>query len=346
MPADHSPFYQSIALEIASKYLGYTFINYGNDATSISSPLVESKFFLFKMLSLAGAEYADYRTILDPRDLEKIFSLHRSNFKYNIIFLGSISDTDPSYQLIEESIKKNNFLNFKENQDRCPYLDISGSWEDYQLRKKKKFWYNISRSQRILEERMGKINFEILQSPVEIKSYFKNCINIYKKNWNGLTSSSIYLRKKGEDFLEELVVMLSKSSNSEIAILKQDNIILAFSIGFKFNLVYYFYIFATNKDPSLSKYSVGKIFIKNLLESVFQRKFQKFDFMAGEEPYKLEWTKSSIGRTNFYIVRRSAYNKSKLILLFLLRYILIWFKRNRFFRSIAPSIYRFYRIWF
>ena len=149
-----SPFYKPEVLDITSKY--FPFIKHDQFR---SMPLVKDKQFLFfNTMELVGKRYADYRSIIDPEvNLKRILDLHESDFKHHVIEMGSISERDPSFKDISDWVSNNKLLSYKKEIPRSPYISIDISWDDYMARKKRKFRYNLSRAERLLEKRGGKL---------------------------------------------------------------------------------------------------------------------------------------------------------------------------------------------
>lgn len=334
MSSQVSPFYHPSFLEVASRYFCFL-----RGAGAPLSPFVVSRrYFLFRTLELAGRGYADYRSILEPEDLNQLLLLHRARFSSHVIELDAIREEDPTNKMVQDWIAKQNLFSYQEDLSRAPYLPIDGSWEQYVAKKKRKFWYNISRAERLLEQQGGPITFQILEAAEEIAKALPHCLSLYRMNWNRLTSTSVYLTEQGLRFLQELLKNLPEKGMAELVLLKQADSLLAFAMGLKQGGVYYFYLFATNKAPQVATYSVGKILIRNLLKTVFERNFKIFDFMAGDEPYKYEWTKMSQGRSTYYVTTRNLPNRLRLWLLIALDRLVQIFKRTKWLRTLLSSI--------
>lgn len=302
-----SPFSEPAALEAASRHFRFL----PGPAGEGIFPWVEGRRFCFKTIALAGHPYADYRSVPQPEAaLDALLKRHDCGRR--IIELGCIAESDPAHEDISRWAARNRLRLAAVELARAPYLELSGSWEDYRAGKRAKSWKNISRAQRLLEAKAGPISFRIAETPEDISAVFDRCMDLYGANWSPLSSSSIFLSETGRLFLKDLLLTLSQERKAEISLLEQGTTLLSFAAALKRDGVYYFYVFATNKDPDYETYSVGKLLIRDLLESAFARRFTRFDFMAGEEPYKYEWTKLSQGRTSYYAVRDTLWGRAAL----------------------------------
>ena len=327
-----SPFSDPASLDVAARHFSEIGMNSG---------FLKSRCYFFKTIELFGSQYADYCSIINPvLTLDKISETINSRFNRYLVIFRNILGADSSCDIIEEWVGRNCFVCYKRMLSRAPYLDITMSWDGYVAEKRHKFWYNIARAQKLLKSEWGNINFKIINDTTEIRKCLPACMTLYHKNWNRLTSTSFFLTKLGGKFLEDLLVSLSQISKAELCVLEQEGNILAFSVGLKMDSTYYFYIFSTNKENRYRQYSVGKILIRHLLQSVFDRGFSKFDFMAGEEPYKHEWTKLSRERYSYYIVNNRFLDRVMLSLFLSLDRFILSIKNGKKIRRLLGMMSR------
>lgn len=175
----------------------------------------------------------------------------------------------------------------------CPYLTINSSWSDYKKTKRRKFWYNIRRSERLIKEEVGELEFKIASTPVEISNILPEIFDLHEKRWSDQFTTSDFSTLDGRKKYNAAAMELSEIGECEIAYLMIDGKVLSYSYSLIQDNNYYFYSHASSLSRGLRKYSLGKVLISKLLETVFDRKFNCFDFMIGEESYKYEWTKTS-----------------------------------------------------
>lgn len=323
-----SPFADPAARRVVARYIPSLF-----SAGSTADHWVESRDSGIGLIELAGP-YADYQSIMDgTRSLEAVWGLQQEHFPRHLLSLGPIVEGDPSASIIEEWVRRQGLLCRVAPIDRAPILGISGSWQDYYDAKRGKFWHNIRRAERMLGEELGAARFSIASSPEEVASSFPACISLYRTNWNRMTSRSYFLSEAGGDLLRDMLVELAREGKAEIARLEQGGRLLAFSLGMTIDSVYYFYVFATSKQAEYARYSVGKIFLRHLFESVFTRGFRAFDFMSGEEPYKLEWTRASRGRVIYFIGPDNCSSRARLSFLLAARRLKSSLKNNQLLRG-------------
>lgn len=326
-----SPFFDPSSLEVAARHFAFL---PGPDGVI---PWLSGRRLFFPTLELAGHPYADYRSVPDPRLLEVLWDLHGESASRRLFEFGCIAEGDPSETLIAGWTERHGLIMTAVPQPRAPFLDITGSWQAYREAKRAKSWKNMARARRLLEERGGPLTLALASRPEDLGAALPSCLALYDANWSPLTSSSMFLSRAGKDFLRDLLSTLSREGKAELATLTQGTTLLAFSAGLMLGGTYFFYIFATNKAPEYGTYSVGKLLISGLLESAFARGFKRFDFMAGEESYKYEWTKQSRSRTTYYAAQDTPWGRFALSTLPALLGGLSLAKRQRWIRGVLSA---------
>jgi CelD/BcsL family acetyltransferase involved in cellulose biosynthesis len=73
--------------------------------------------------------------------------------------------------------------------------------------------------------------------------------------------------------------------------LKVDDKIVGYRYGFLYKQR--FYDWNTSFDPAYFQYSPGKILVGEAIRSSIENRIEEFDFLRGDEEYKLKWTELS-----------------------------------------------------
>ncbi len=322
-----SPFANPTARRVAARYLD------SREAVDASGTWRSTRRFGVGLLELVGASYADYQSLAKGQaDLEDV------GFEKSLSLLGPFAEGDPSIVLMERWVKERGLLCRAVALSSAPVLRITGSWQEYCDSKRGKFWHNLNRSQRQIESQFGPLEFKVLERPEDVEKAFPSCLELYRANWTRLTSRSFFLSDSGGRFLHDLMVELSREGKAEISRLEQRGELLAFSCALKMDSIYYFYVFATSKRPEFERFSIGKLFLRRLLESVFSRGMCAFDFMAGEEPYKFEWTRASRSRALYLVAPDTLAGRARLEYFLAARGLEARLKNNQMLRGLLQRL--------
>ena len=223
---------------------------------------------------------------------------------------------------------------------KAPYLALPNNNTEFKLLHKRKFWYNIRRSIKLYEAKYGDLHFDILHNGTRLDFYLDEVASLFNKRWASEYTSAEWKTSVGFKLYKNAMIDLASSKESFLAILTDNKgKLLSYGYCLTQKQTVYFYQHTTDINDIYRKYSLGKILIHNLLKYSIECTYKEFDFMTGQTPYKLEWTKDArmiyreIGKINFlnyfksyiykvrYFIQFNKYSRSLLkpIMLFLER---------------------------
>ena len=118
---------------------------------------------------------------------------------------------------------------------------------------------------------------------------------------------SIFETQSKREFYFDLASTFIEREWADISTLKVNNRRISFVFALRYNGVFYYWIPTFN--PEYSKYSPGKVHIRYLIEKSFKESDREFDFLIGDEPYKLRWAKNTKRNYEIRIYRNSFVQK-------------------------------------
>lgn len=188
----------------------------------------------------------------------------------------------------------------------APYLVLPESLENLKSQHKRKFWYNLSRSQRLYEARFGELHFEIIRDQLNLDYFLDQAFELFNKRWAGEYTSAAWKSKDNFRLYKEAMIDLASKDNAFLAVLYDENKkLLSYGYCLDQDNSLYFYQHTTILEPMYRTFSLGKLLVCSLLKYAIIEGYEKFDFMAGTSSYKYEWTKETqviykkIGSKNF-----------------------------------------------
>jgi len=224
--------------------------------------------------------------------LKKMFDYIRN--RYNI---------EPS-MVKKLDLKDNNlyvkFLN-------APYMLLPKNMEDFLFTHKSKFWYNLNRFEKMFRNDFGELYFEVVRDEKKLEIFLDKVYILFNKKWKDEYLSTPWKCKEGFETYKQAMIEMSKDNEGFLAVLyNESSELLSYSYCLNDDTTVYFYQYTTEPNPIYHKYSLGKVLVHNLLKYVIsEQKYKMFDFMNGEQAYKLEWAKQSesvyikIGKKSF-----------------------------------------------
>lgn len=190
-------------------------------------------------------------------------------------------------QLSPEVTKANFLFRFSS----APYMVVPATIDDFKKLHKRKFWYNLKRTQKLFCQEHGGVSFKILELENDLHNYLPKVFALFRKRWSGKYTSCSWKTPKGEKVYSEAMLNLAQKKKAFLAVLLgKDDKLLSFGYCLTDETTVYFYQHAVEVNPEYKRFSLGKIFLSHLLENiVLQKRFARFDFMIGNQAYKQEW---------------------------------------------------------
>ena len=149
----------------------------------------------------------------------------------------------------------------------APFLTLPENQIDFKSLHKRKFWYNIKRSQKLFEDTYGDLNFEILQDETKLNFYLNEVFNLFKKRWSDEYTSAAWKTVGGFELYKKAMIDLASSKEAFLAILTDKNgKLLSYGYCLIQDEVVCFYQHTTDTNDIYRKYSLGKILVCNLLK--------------------------------------------------------------------------------
>jgi len=175
--------------------------------------------------------------------------------------------------------------------DICPYLDLSEDWAATYKSLNKTIKKYVARRERSIAK-VGRVELGSVKEKSGIKIFFDEYFRIHVTRWKdyeGRYSQFQYISWR--DFATEVSDALFQRGVIDLSYLKLNSETIACHFGFIYNKIFHWYMPAYN--PAYSRYSPGNLFVMELLKRSSLNGLSTFDFLRGNEPYKIFWTDKS-----------------------------------------------------
>jgi CelD/BcsL family acetyltransferase involved in cellulose biosynthesis len=123
----------------------------------------------------------------------------------------------------------------------------------------------------------------------------------YRARWEPTCPKLMPWPSRKDDFYKNLLANVLPSGFLHISVLKCGEEAISWDVSFLYKRRFYDDTCAFNS--AFSEYSPGKVHLAKLLEEAFRQQVEVFDFLAGAESYKLQWTQQAIGLYRLSILR-------------------------------------------
>lgn len=170
-----------------------------------------------------------------------------------------------------------------------PYLQISGTWEDFLQSKSGNFRSNLKRKPRRLAQ-LGSLDLQFLTEPAQMPAFLDAMREIEESSWKSDAGSAITSRAWEWAFYRQLVQRLAPRGGLLCTLLSVDSRAAAYDLSVVAHGVAS--CLKTSFDSRWSEGSPGLVLRAALMERIFRDGFREYDFLGANERYKLEWSET------------------------------------------------------
>ena len=256
--------------------------------------------FSYNIIENIGINLSDYGggiiySDMDDDQINKMLNLMKDYLNHNklIIRFDQLPDDSKFFNVLHNQSFCNSSFTGEKKTGVSSYLPVQPSLNDHLNKLSKKFRKNLRRD---IEKNYGKIEFKKI---LTLNSLDKNLKDFWSLNQKKVNHQNLpYFTKTQMEFLTEVSKELANNGWLNLSFLDVNGQHASVVLGFEYENRFYYY--QTGSDPNYSSYSIGNIHILYILEDLIARGLKEFDFLRGDEAYKLRW--QSLLRSNNRIV--------------------------------------------
>ncbi|HEY1803094.1 MAG TPA: GNAT family N-acetyltransferase [Terracidiphilus sp.] len=279
---------------------------------------IASRLFRVRKLEF-GSIHADYNDLVLGNDLEGqttavVDFLARTSEQWDVVDLRDLRDTGVQIAVIERALAHAGLsYHVLPEQNSCPYMKIDGDASEMTQRLS-------GHGRRALRNRCKRaaaqgLRTRIIENPAQEPDLLKKLIRLESNKH----LRSIYPPFIGmfPDVFQSLIESLGPQGWLYVALLESGDQPVAFQLGFRCGDKLWDYSKAY--DRLFSGFAPGTLLLLALLDYGFERGFREYDFLRGEEPYKLVWSTGSHRRLRVLIWNKHKISRVRKFIYFNLR---------------------------
>lgn len=242
----------------------------------------------FRTISFIGdgpSDYQDFLTLENNNEVvnEIVSTIERNKNKWDVVELVNI----PYNSSNVESILNNQKLHFRQRTCAiCPKIEYNDTNSSIDGIISKKYKQDVLYQIRKLEK-IGTVELLKINDKEQIQGFMSSFYNLHKKKWNMTETKSCFNSSDFQRFFTTLSIKMFDEGMASLSYLNFNDKMIACHFGFRYKGTFYYYFPAY--DPVYSKYSIGKVFLYQLIKSEVDTDLKNFDFLRGGEEYKKHW---------------------------------------------------------
>jgi CelD/BcsL family acetyltransferase involved in cellulose biosynthesis len=185
----------------------------------------------------------------------------------------------------------------------CPYLFMEPDWSSVEQKFAHAHSKNIAYNIRRLTNRVGGLQFNIVNSKDQIVPVMNELFVLHCKRWRNSESPSKFTNQSERDYYIQLAHALWDSGQLHLTYLCANDRVIGIIFGMVDGSRMYYHTPA--HDPDYHMFSPGKLIIYYTLLDCHSKGYRVFDFMRGGYDFKKQW-----GTASAYNMKWGLYNHS------------------------------------
>ena len=185
---------------------------------------------------------------------------------------------------------------------RSPYIDLAGSWEEFEAALSRRRRANIRRRWRRLEER-GEVTVELVDGTERLDAPLAEAYGIEAAGWKGEGGTAIASEPETESFYGALARWAAERGWLRIWFLRLDGRAIAFAYCLVQGGV--LYGLKVGFEPDARPFAPGTLLTREMLVAAFADGLDRYELLGQPDPYKLDWTDDIHDLTRLQVFARS-----------------------------------------
>lgn len=239
----------------------------------------------WRALRSMGTGHSDYLTPLatEPRGLELADHLCQSNV--DLLDLHQVPEQNPLAIAMEDGAV----------QAACPVLTLPQTFEEYTKTLSKSLRYDVSKAMR------SNPDIQVASTPEEAHEHLAIFFDLHGRRWRKRGMPGAFSLPRARKFHRRFVVRAVESGMLHLAVLRHEGRPVGTLYGLRAGRSMFFY--QSGFDPEAKGLNPGTTLIAHTIRCAIDQGCTEFNFLRGDEPYKLRW-KPQIVVPNVRILRR------------------------------------------
>lgn len=250
----------------------------------------------FRRLQFAAREHEwDYNDLLvgvdhDQAGMLDALARHLSERQddWELVDLMDVRDRDGEPQRIRRAMMQAGLdCAILPVSERCPYMPITGSWEQLLSQRSSATRHSLRNRQSKLRRLAGDgLRMRVLDAPQDEPGLLARMIELEAQKRSGGELSVPFMGRHAEVFDHVLRTMGPKGWLC-VGLLEWNERLLSWHLLFRAGSALWGYL--TVYDHELARLSPGTMLMPAIVDYGFSHGYREYDFLSGEETYKLPW---------------------------------------------------------
>jgi len=261
-----------------------------------------------RRITAIGNNISSHHGFLAGRDslpaVESCFeSLFRDVKGWDLVELKKVPEGDTVIRLMRNFGDERDLRFIEMPSNRHHFLDVEGTFEDFLKNTASKRLRKTLRNRLNRLEKTGDVRF-IHEDDLVPEETFDEIVKLAEKSWKHRAGIDPITCAAKRNFFREALKTFHDQGMLSLTALELNGKKIAFDLSFVMKETFFAYYCLF--DENLCNLSPGKIITAHMVERCFGDGVMEMDFSEGEEEYKLEWSQTSRGYQEAYLLNRKS----------------------------------------
>jgi CelD/BcsL family acetyltransferase involved in cellulose biosynthesis len=215
---------------------------------------------------------------------DRIFAMHPRRLA--LVFANSSS---PGLAACRAAADDAGFRTVVRTRERSPFVEIQGSFDEFERHLDRSLRTNIQRRRRRLGEQ-GEVRHDVVVGPDRLEEALLEGFGIEGSGWKTHQGTAIASRPDTLRFYRDVARWAAERGWLQLAFLRLEARPLAFHFNLRHGGVLYH--LKGGYDPSFARFSPSKLLHYEMIGRAFAEGLASYEFLGAEEGWKREWTRS------------------------------------------------------
>jgi len=240
---------------------------------------------------LACSDHMGFIAEPDRRDaVTRLFLDHlmKEAVRWDSLVLEGIPADGTWRSALDEWAGENDLVFRERDATRCFFINLPDSFDLFLSGLGHSFVKELRYKSRRLEK-SHELRY-VAYRGTDAEERFPVLVGLHQKRWKGkgYRGVGVFCSERFLEFHRRIARIFSERGWLEISFLRVDGNDVAAHYNFSFGRTIFHYMPAF--DPAWAAHNVGRIILAESIRDAIARKMKEFDFLRGDEAYKLQWT--------------------------------------------------------
>ena len=206
------------------------------------------------------------------------------------IAVAKASATDAAIASLVEAAPEAGFDVHRSTQQRSPYLDLSGTWNDFEASISKNFRQTVKRRRRQLE-REGTLEIVAYDGTSRLASLLREGFGVEPSEWKAAAGTAIASNPRTELFYSGVAGWATRRGWLRLVFMRLDDKPIAFRLDLQTDDTL-FHV-KGGFDTAYARFSPGNVLQYWTVEKAFEDRLNRYEFLGADERHKTVWTSTA-----------------------------------------------------